>query len=552
MNRPANRFSTKRGTNPKTESTKLAENMSIQRRPPHMLFDSQIVVDIKPPQNLHKAAVRVGHLYTFLKGHVFIPAEKFTGDLTVNKVSADGTVEFQLTGSSMGAQTLDGIQPSIQLTLPLGLAASPAERNVQDVFSALPGTVVEDGGNVQNMLLNTLMLAEALAPKYPEFDGSHLHISAVSSSDPFRRVAPSLGQRFQDRVRVYPLGLPDRHAILLPYEREGQRGILSITSEPALTSPALRELARENEQFAKALSSSNCFVSADPLFELLPSHAVPPYAMVVNAATALRALVALQAYNTCALLPMNDGEAGEVCRLMLSRACSTELTDTQAPRFPSPLSLSDDSIDAQALKTLDASLDMFARYNPPFRNAHGLGFACPISFGREGGLIIGTNHRVVACFSSILSAEGERKLFDEYGFPWLDKLHETGAGDSVAAVNSLFNTVLPDTLILPLLEGRETANRDLLSLADALFVSTLGRLVGNLLIRTTMTNLTGVNIDALSRLLDDAASECVKLARKLVKLLPNPTFGALEKWGIRFAVWTPRQVIFPNGTISIG
>jgi hypothetical protein len=99
---------------------------------------------------------------------------------------------------------------------------------------------------------------------------------------------------------------------------------------------------------------------------------------------------------------------------------------------------------------------------------------------------------------------------------------------------------------MPLLEGREATNKELLDFSETLFVSTLGRLVGNLLVRTTQTNLTGINFEAFSRLLDDAAFESVKLARQLVKLLPNPTYGTIEKWGIRFAVWTPRQVIFSN------
>jgi hypothetical protein len=511
-----------------------------------MLFDSQITVDIEPPENLQEVAMRVGHLQKFLKNPAISPGENFTGDLAVHKVRADGAVEFQLSGASMGAEASDGIQPTIRLTLPLGLKDSLSEFTIQDVFSAVPGTVIVDGGHVQNMLLTTLTLIAALTDKYREFDEDHLRISVVSSADPFRRLASPLAESFRVRVRVYPLGLPDRQVISLPYQREGRSGRMVIMSEPTLTLPALRVLLGENEQFARAFSSCTCFVSADPLFDLLRSHAVPPYAVVVRAVAAFRALVALEAYGTCALLPMIDGEILNVCRLMLSRASSSELDEVQLPIFPSPLSLMGDSIDTEALKTLDASLEMLMQLNPPLRNSNGLAFACPISFGHDGGLVVGVSHRLIACFSSIPSAEGERDLLAECGYSWSDSTHDVGAGDAVAAVISLFNAVSAEPLMISCLEGPDLANRDLQDLASVVFVSALGRLVGNLLIRTTKTDLSEINVEALSRLLDDAASESVALARRVLNLLPSPAYGVFKKWGIRFVVWVPRQVIFPS------
>ena len=346
-------------------------------RRPHILFDSQLVVDIKPSHNFPDVSKVVGDLYAYLHGHAFIPAEKYTGDQVISKVDPEtGSVELHLTGSSLGSPLLH-IQPSIKVILPFGLVGYTGSLDIQEVFGAVPGTVVEDGGNVQNMLLNTLTLASALERDYEAFSAHNLGITVISSGDPFRRVPDPLADIFRERISLFPLGVEDRCAIHLQYERHSRLGTLQIASDPKLTATPLRQLLRENEQVAKAFGNATCFVSSDPLFELIPSHAVPPYSIVVNASTAFRALVALHAYSTCALLPMNDGEAGEVCRLMLSRATGTELSETPAPRFPSPFTLKGDDIDTKSLRILDTSLDTFTKFNPPFRPVQGIGVRLP-------------------------------------------------------------------------------------------------------------------------------------------------------------------------------
>jgi hypothetical protein len=197
---------------------------------------------------------------------------------------------------------------------------------------------------------------------------------------------------------------------------------------------------------------------------------------------------------------------------------------------------------------------MFSRHNPFFQQAEGSSFACPITFGPEGGLIIGMNKEPIACFTSILSEEGEQRLFDEYSFPRSEQIQETGAGDSVAAVVALFNTVSPSVLIDQYLEGKEKIYKGFRQLACTLFVSCLSRIVGNLLIRTPRTNLTRIQIDPLGRLIVDVAKESVRLAREHVKLLPGgPAFGVMDKWSIKVAMWVPRRVLIRSAVpIAIG
>lgn len=517
----------------------------VQTRTPHLLFVSQKVIDIKTPLNLPGLAQETGKLREFLQKHAFIPADKCTGELTIVGIDKQGNLTCELTGGSLGSPT-NSLRVAIRLTLPLGLNNYHGEVRIQDILSAVDGTLVESGGNVQNMLLNILVLAEALSRKYQVFNNNDSLITIATSSDPFERLDSGTSNLLKKRVNVYPLGITDRFAVHFPYEHSGRHGIMAITSEPTQTYEPLLKLL-DDAQFAKAFRSATCFVSSDPFFQILPGHAMSPYAYVINASTALRGLVAVSAYGNNALLPMNQGEAGEVCKLMLSRARGTELDQTETPRFPSPLTIKEDTIDAPSLKILDNSIDMFSRHNPFFQRAEGFSFACPISFGPQGGLIIGMNKEPIACFTSILSKKGEHRLFKQYSFPLSEQIQETGAGDAVAATVALFNTVDPDTLIDRYLEGKEKYHKDLRQLASTLFVSSLSRIIGNLLIRTSSTNLTNIEIDQLGNLIVDVAEDSVKLARQHVKLLPDPTFGVINKWGIKVVMWVPRRVLIPSG-----
>lgn len=517
-----------------------------EARKPHILFVSQKVIDVKTPGDLPNLRLPVGLLREYLQSHVFIPAEKFTGELLPIAIDDHGNLTCELSGSSLGSPT-PTIVPMIRVILPLGLSHFEGGLNIRDVFGAVSGRSIDDGGNVQNMLLNILVFAKALSPNYQEFNGNNLLITVATSSDPFERLDSEVRNYFLDRADVYPLQLPDRFAIHLPYEQGPKQGTFSITSEPKQTYESLLNLLGQNAQFGRAFRSATCFVSSDPFFQLLPSHAMAPYCYIINSSTAFRSLVAVSAYGYNALLPMNECEAGEVCKLMLSRALGIELDQTEKPSFPSPLALSGDGIDDKALRVLDSAIDVFSRYNPFFKQARGLAFACPISFGPAGGLVVGMNKEPIACFSSILSEKGEQCLFNEYAFPKSEQIHETGAGDSVAAVLALFNTISPELLINPHLKGREKDHRDLRHLASTVFVSCLSRIVGNILVRTHRTNLTHVKIESLGKVIRDAAEQSVELARNCVKELSKPSFGVIEKWGIQFVMWVPHRVLVPTG-----
>ena len=94
-----------------------------------------------------------------------------------------------------------------------------------------------------------------------------------------------------------------------------------------------------------------------------------------------------------------QGEASQVCKLLLQRGQGTDLSrPTETPRFPSPFSLVESEVNRDAFEILDQTLDKFTRYNLLHRAPNGMAFVCPISFGAEGGLIVGIDnqrHRVL-------------------------------------------------------------------------------------------------------------------------------------------------------------
>ncbi|MGD0014521.1 MAG: hypothetical protein ABSD56_08870 [Bryobacteraceae bacterium] len=513
---------------------------------PHITFVAQVVRDIHVAAGLDEAAREVGELWALLvkQGFMSDKKEKVSCDLAVRAVRKSGNVIFELSGGALGPAEHTHLRQTIGLELSLGLRSYDGPRETLEVFKATPETAIENGGNVLNMVLNTVVVGAALAEHCPEFNPTNLILTMASSSDPFHGIDPAKAAMFRERVEIYPLPVEDRLAVLLPRNYHGTAGVLNITSEPALSEEPLRELLRENSSFSRAFRATTTFVSADPLFNLLKTHAVVPYACLINASTAFRTLVAAHAYDTSALLPMNDAEAQEVCKLLLSRA-GFELNDTQAPPFHSPLTLAGDGIDQPALDSLNNSLTLFGRYNHPHRDLSGrLALAYPISFGRDGGLTVGVDGGMVACFTSILPPREEQQFFNEYGFECEEILHETGAGDGVATLIAVFNTVSPEALVAPHLLGAEQDRREFKQLAGTIFVAVASRLIGNILVRTNHTNLAGVDVNALARLFNDVAQQAVQQARCVFKRLPEPAFTIIEKWGIRCLVWSPRGGFF--------
>ena len=158
-------------------------------------------------------------------------------------------------------------------------------------------------------------------------------------------------------LSTFKLDLEDRYSIQMPWTGEdGCSGTLAITSEPKRSHVALVGLLSEAAVFRQLFRQANCFVSSDPLFELIQQYGQPPFAYVINASTAFRSLVAVSSYGTHALLPMNQGEASQVCKLLLQRGQGTDLDQTETPRFPSPFSLVESEVDRDALKSLTRPL----------------------------------------------------------------------------------------------------------------------------------------------------------------------------------------------------
>ena len=246
----------------------------VQARAPHMLFVSQKVIDIKTPLDLTDLAKTIGQLREYLHKYAFIPGDKFTGELTCISINKQGNLKCELAGSSLGSPT-PLVRPAIRLILPLRLTEYDGELRIQDVFGGIERTSIDDGGNIQNMLINTIVLVESLSPKYPAFDSDNFLITTATSSDPFQKLDREMSNLFRERINVYPLRIPDRFAVHLPYKHANKQGIMAITSEPKETYESLLVLLADNAQFGRTFRAATCFVSSDPFFQIHPSGLLP-------------------------------------------------------------------------------------------------------------------------------------------------------------------------------------------------------------------------------------------------------------------------------------
>lgn len=508
---------------------------------------SQKVKDIKTPASLTTVAETVGNLRKFLHRFAFIPGDKFTGSLTPIRLEPSGVLVAELAGSSLSSDSFPCVHPNVTLNLDLGIVSYTGPTDVESVFRAVPGLTVDDGGNIQNMLLDMVVLLGGLAEhQFPNLPS----LVVASSSDPFEQCDRGIAVEFDHFVKHFKLDLEDRYSIQMPWTGEdGCSGTLAITSEPKRSHVALVGLLSEAAVFRQLFRQANCFVSSDPLFELIQQYGQPPFAYVINASTAFRSLVAVSSYGTHALLPMNQGEASQVCKLLLQRGQGTDLDQTETPRFPSPFSLVESEVDRDALKILDQTLDKFTRYNLLHRAPNGMAFVCPISFGAEGGLIVGIDNQSIACFTSVPNEEGRAAIassFCDIEKPIDGIYFEVGAGDSVAAVITLFNTVDPGCLIDAIASERARRHRSLMSLARTIFVSVLSRVVGELLLRTQKTYLANVSRRSVGLLLREVAEKSLGAAERVVKHLPSEGYTEIEEWGIQVVVWQLGQIAYPG------
>jgi hypothetical protein len=511
---------------------------------PHILLVSQKVKDIKVPRN-GELEKHVYDLRRWLIKHGFIAElDKVPATVTPQSVK-DGVLWADIHGRFLGSDL--EIHPHIDIGFPLMLKDYAGPLEVETIFSNVEGVEIGDGGNIQNMIVN-LALALHYATRDPD-KGPPITISVASSSDPFARLPPDLADQLRRVCNVFTLDIPDRFAIQVPYEGEGHRGILAITSEPKRTNDALGPLLRNDDAFRAIFKEANCYVSADPIYEhLRRPYKDPPFTVVINATTAFRSLVASESFGRTVLLPMNQGEAGDVSKLLLQRGLEEELEKIERPPFPSPLNTRGDAIDIEALRVLDESVHKFTSYIP-IRHPS---FACPISFGASGGLIIGAEHDVLACFTSTPSEAGENILVDDYGdaAEVRSELEVVGAGDAVATIMTLFNVLDPRLFVLPHLEGRELKDRSLSELAGTIFVCALGRIVGSFLLRTRRTHWSTIRGEKFLALLDDVAKESLVAARQMLKALHAPAIAEIKKWGIKTVVWRPGRIAYPESMLS--
>lgn len=509
---------------------------------PHILLVSQKVKDIKVAPN-GELEHRMGVLRQFLRTHSFIPGDKVPATVTPRRI-VDGILVADITGKFLSSDLDTGVH--ITQRFPLSLTNYDGPLDVEAVFSRTPGAEIDDGGNIQNMIVN-LGIGLVFAKQHKLMEHKNLKITIASSSDPFANLPENLACQLRAVCNTYLLDLPDRFAIQVPWRDEDQHGTLAITSEPQRVGAYLEKLILENHNFCRLFGKCTCFVSADPIYDQLKTYAKPPYSEVINASTAFRSLTAAEAYSRTVLLPMNNGEAGDVCKLLLQRVYEEELSEIERLPFPSPLAASNERIDPEALRELDKSLEMFTRYIPVRHKS----FTCPISFGPDGGLIIGSGSDTLVCFTSTPSMEGEELLLAEFGDPRTvvrDRKYEVGAGDAVATVVTLFNALSPRDLLVGHMQGREPEDHDLVELASTIFVSLLGRVVGSFLLHTKQTYWSNLSGQQFPRLLDETAKTSLDVARSVLRKLYAPTIADVKKWGISVVVWKLGRVAYPEHT----
>ena len=523
-------------SDPSAEQSAMDQSLT-RNDAPHILLVSQKVKDIKLPFH-PELARQMAELRRLLRERSFIPGDKVPATLIPLRIKPDGVVVATLKGQIFSR--FPSSRVVIEQEFKLFPSGYDGPLDVESIFASAPGARLDCGGNVQNMIVN---LALAVLHASEPAEGRRLRMTIASSSDPFEGMPDALAASLREKCEIFRLDIPDRVAIHVPWAEDDQAGTLAITSEPERTDKSLERLIVEHDAFRKAFRGATAFVSTDPIYDQLRAHARPPFSTVINASTAFRALVASESYSRAVLLPMNNEEAGDVCKLLLQRGLEQELAQVARPPFPSPLNTSGEEIDAEALAELNNSLGLFMTY-VPLRHPS---LTCPITFGANGGLIIGAGQETLACFTSTPSSAGEKHLLEQFGDPGsivTDRKFEAGAGDAAASIVAFFNTVDPRLFVRRPMEGREKEDRLLSELATAIFVCSLSRIAGNFVIRTSQTNWSNIDKRAFSRLLSDVASEALQLARSMVKKVHGPVLGELKKWGIKVVVWKPTAITY--------
>lgn len=453
-----------------------------------------------------------------------VPGEKFDTDFVIDDLDASGVLPVRL--------------PEEELRLPLVLTDDRTPRTL----SSVRGVAVHDGGNVQNMIVNVAIVGACDAIR------QKMHMTVFSSSDPFANLRGEWGDRIEQKraageyvVEQLP-DVPDRRSLHLPWHDGDDGGTFLLSTPPRRVNEALDRLLRERPDLREAFRYARCYVAAEPLFgELRHYEAEPPYAYVLNPSSAFRGLSATRAYGTNVVLPMNHKEAADVLALLEQRGRNRELHTIERANFPPPLT-EEGQVDVEALATLDASLLQLSTYNSAFALPKRVAFTYPITMGKRGGVIVGTNgnqHPPIACFTTTPSPEGSKYLTDVFGDPgkMIKGEHDVGPGDSAASVVALLNAIDPAEFVAPHLAAHEEKNHKLRDIACTVFAGLFSRIAGAFLVRTKESHWANIAPRTFATLLEGIAGEAVAVAREATPKFNGPVLAKRSPWDMHVLLW---------------
>lgn len=530
--------------------------------PPELLIVSQAVQDIKFGGGSRRAELTrtIGRLRAGLQKKAYIPGNKLNAEWRSHRLTPEGNLELDIYGGMLqGSDLQSGLNVHVFHEIPLDLKESvesgtPLPELGELLRSKCNDVTVDLGGNPQNMALNLglLLLSERFADRF--------RVNILTSSDPFRYLRADIRQRIEpllDRGGITYHLLPevsDRISIQMPWEDGSEGGDFSLTTEPVETGRVLDVMNGTQQEIRALFKSARGFVSSDPLFDQIGKYGDPHnrFFYMNNASTAFRSMVANIAYGKDVLLPMNMKEAVDVARVFEQRGAEREAHEIKKLPFPSPIAANGHDVDQHALKDLDHALWLMRQYNPPHPGFGGISFNYPITFGAEGGLVVGSgDHQHLVCFTSSVHSDREKTLLQNYGDSsetmWSDNPLDMGAGDASATIVALFNTINPAEFILPHMQGRESSRAELMQAATTIFVSAASRIVGAFLIRTKRTHWANIDLARFGDLLDEVGKHALAFARNVVRPATEPyCVGTLEPWGIHAVTWHLGSVAHPT------
>lgn len=152
---------------------------------PKITFISQKVKDIKLPQGrgvdwVSQLAIEMGKLKSYLNKHSFIPANKVTCILNPRHYE-NGILVVDLTGEHL----FDDPSMHKDQIFPLKIVGNiTMDMPIDQIFQQVEDATVDDGGNIQNMIVNTSHFLSSLR-QHSDWSAQLPDVVALSTSDPF-------------------------------------------------------------------------------------------------------------------------------------------------------------------------------------------------------------------------------------------------------------------------------------------------------------------------------------------------------------------------------